>query len=446
MTSTNDHLEDIIDCVLEEQFPDEQLPASICEVESDDEEDPKPTEIPKDFAKLMIDFINDVSTTFPEYKPIIQKWWGFDSYTGTQLASLFSHCMKVYPARFTDIIYQKEGIFDANSDENVDFLPGISFKYLWSCSDVTDKTRDVIWKYLQTTTICVVGSIDSKHMDKTMKEVFDKLDEENFKNNLCETIDDIQGIFNKATQKETSEDTDTDAPNMSADSFQENLNSLMGGKIGSLAEEIMKETVGNLNEADFEGAETPSDILKKLFENPGSLISMAQGVTEKLKSKIDSGEFDQQELFNEATNVLKNVKDMPGGDMMQTMMAGLANAQSGGADSGDLGGDDMPDLANLMATMLNGGGMKKGQRVDTNAINRQVKRKNTITEMKKRAEIRRTQQAALVAQQVQEQQHPTTPLLTDDEIIAMMEENVEPSKSKTSGNSSSKKKKSKNKK
>ena len=137
---------------------------------------------------------------------------------------------------------------------------------------------------------------------------------------------------------------------------------------------------------------------------------------------------------------------MPGGDMMQTMMAGLANAQSGGADSGDLGGDDMPDLANLMATMLNGGGMKKGQRVDTNAINRQVKRKNTITEMKKRAEIRRTQQAALVAQQVQEQQHPTTPLLTDDEIIAMMEENNEPSKSKTSGNSSSKKKKSKNKK
>ena len=188
MTSTNDHLENIIDCVLDEQFPDEPLAGSICEVESDDEEDPKPTEIPKDFAKLMIDFINDVSTTFPEYKPIIQKWWGFESYTGAQLASLFSHCMKVYPARFTDIIYQKEGIFDANSDENVDFLPGISFKYLWSCSDITDKTRDVIWKYLQTTTICVVGSIDSKHMDKTMKEVFDKLDEENFKNNLCELI------------------------------------------------------------------------------------------------------------------------------------------------------------------------------------------------------------------------------------------------------------------
>ena len=98
----------------------------------------------------------------------------------------------------------------------------------------------------------------------------------------------------------------------------------------------------------------------------------------------------------------------------------MQDAQSGRQVK--IGGDGMPDLANLMATMLNGGGMKKGQRVDTNAINRQVKRKNTITEMKKRAEIRRTQQAALVAQQVQEQQ-PTTPLLTDDEIIAMMEEN-----------------------
>jgi hypothetical protein len=443
MTSKEAELNDILDSALEEQFVDDPVVDDCDDISDTEENDKKVIEIPKDFAKLISDFINDVATTFPEYKPIIQKWWGFDSYTGAQLASLFSHCMKVYPARFTDIIYQKEDIFDANSNDNVDFLPGISFKYLWSCNDITDATREVIWKYLQTITICVVGSIDSNNMDKTMKEVFDKLDEDTFKDNLCETIDQIQGIFKKATDTlDTQDDVDDTAgadatPNISADTFQENLDNLIGGKIGSLAEEIMKETVENLNEDDFAGAENPSDILKKLFENPGSLISMAQGVTQKLQTKIDSGEYNQEDLFNEASDVLKNVKNMPGGEMMQNMMSNLAKSQTGGGEDG------MPDLGDLMATMLNGGGLKKGQRVDTNALNRQVKRKNQITEMKKRAEQRRSQQAAaMMAQQLAEASAPAVPQLTDDEIVAMIEGDGNQKEVKTS----SKKKKSKNKK
>ena len=458
MTSKEEELNDILESALDEQFKDDPVVDDCDDVSDTEENDEKVIEIPKDFAKLISDFINDVATTFPEYKPIIQKWWGFDSYTGSQLASLFSHCMNVYPARFTDIIYQKEDIFDANSNENVEFLPGISFKYLWSCNDITDSTRDVIWKYLQTTTICVVGSIDSNNMDKTMKEVFDKLDEDTFKDNLCETIDQIQGIFKKATDTLDTQDDVDDAdtppnisadapPNISADTFQENLDNLIGGKIGTLAEEIMKDTVANLNEDDFAGAETPSDILKKLFENPGSLISMAQGVTQKLQTKIDSGEYNQEELFNEASNVLKNVKNMPGGEMMQNMMSNLARSQTGGGEDGE---DGMPDLGNLMATMLNGGGMKKGQRVDNNALDRQTKKKNQITEMKKRAEQRSSQQAAaMMVKQLAEASAPSVPQLTDDEIIAMMEDGgnkQDVQTSNSSGKTSSKQKKPKNKK
>jgi len=164
---------------------------------------------------------------------------------------------------------------------------------------------------------------------------------------------------------------------------------------------------------------------------------MAQGVTQKLQTKIDSGEYNQEDLFNEASDVLKNVKNMPGGEMMQNMMSNLAKSQTGGGEDG------MPDLGDLMATMLNGGGLKKGQRVDTNALNRQVKRKNQITEMKKRAEQRRSQQAAaMMAQQLAEASAPAVPQLTDDEIVAMIEGDGNQKEVKTS----SKKKKSKNKK
>ena len=61
-------------------------------------------------------------------------------------------------------------------------------------------------------------------------------------------------------------------------------------------------------------------------------------------------------MFNEASDVLKNVKNMPGGEMMQNMMSNIARTQSGGEENSE---DDTPDLANLMATMLNGGGLKR---------------------------------------------------------------------------------------
>ena len=64
---------------------------------------------------------------------------------------------------------------------------------------------------------------------------------------------------------------------------------------------------------------------------------------------------------------------------MQNMMSTMARGQTEGQGDDE---DDTPDLANLMATMLNGEGLKKGQRINKNAINQQIKRKNQITEMK----------------------------------------------------------------
>jgi len=236
---SNNDLDNILDSAAEECLPN----TSKVEVEDDVDNEPKKvTEIPNEFPKLMIDFINDVTTTFPEYKPIVSKWWGFDSFTNEQVATLFTHCLKVYPPRFTDIIYKNIDMFDANSTTNVDFLPGVSFKYLWSCEDITDQTRDVLWKYLQTITLCVVGSVDTENMDNGMKEVLDKLDENSFKDSLCDTINDIQKVFSTAMNgddEENNDSSETSTPGISADDFQEKLNGILGGKIGALAEDIL---------------------------------------------------------------------------------------------------------------------------------------------------------------------------------------------------------------
>ena len=119
---------------------------------------------PAEFYKIINDFTNDIINTFPEYKLIIQKWWepkncddieddaekeaAILEDKAQRAAYVFNHCLKVFPERFVDILYQKQELFSDDAILNTEFLPGIVFKSLLMC-DITDKTRETIWKYLQ---------------------------------------------------------------------------------------------------------------------------------------------------------------------------------------------------------------------------------------------------------------------------------------------------------
>ena len=41
----------------------------------DQQEEKVPDKIPDEFFKIINDFTQDISITFPEYSPIINKWW-----------------------------------------------------------------------------------------------------------------------------------------------------------------------------------------------------------------------------------------------------------------------------------------------------------------------------------------------------------------------------------
>ena len=103
--------------------------------------------IPEEFKKVVKDFYRDILTTFPECKDKLgPSEVSFLTDEGDPLI-LFEYCKKVYPERFFDILYQNQEIFE-DEDINTKFLPNIEFKNLWK-EDISDKTRDVIWKYLQ---------------------------------------------------------------------------------------------------------------------------------------------------------------------------------------------------------------------------------------------------------------------------------------------------------
>ena len=328
------------------------------------------TEIPEEFKKVIGDFISDISNTFPEYLPIINRWWKTkeDILTEEEIISdrkqkinaIFTHCIHVFPERFFDILYQNVEIFKEDSAVNTEFLPGISFKYLWNC-DISDKTKETIWKYLQLILLSIIGSVKDQSAFGDTAKLFESINEDEFKDKLQETLEKMQNLFEKdeTAEGEKAETTGaTGGMNMpSADEIHSHINGMLGGKLGDLAREIAEETAGNLN-IDMDNVTDVKGVFQNLFKNPGKLMSLVKNVGDKLDTKIKSGEINQSELMAEASEIMGKMKDMPGMGDIQSML-------------GKMGMGGM-------------GGMGKNVRVDTNAMKMQMDKYTKMEQMKQR--------------------------------------------------------------
>jgi len=323
--------------------------------------------IPEEFKKVIGDFIGDVSNTFPEYLPIINRWWKTkeDILTEEEIVAdrkqkidaIFSHCIHVFPERFFDILYQNVEIFKEDSVVNTEFLPGISFKYLWNC-DISDKTKETIWKYLQLILLSIIGSVKDQSAFGDTAKLFESINEDEFKDKLQETLEKMQNLFEKGetTEGEKTENNGTgEGMNMpSADEIHSHINGMLGGKLGDLAREIAEETAGNLN-IDMDNVTDVKGVFQNLFKNPGKLMSLVKNVGDKLDTKIKSGEINQSELMAEASEIMNKMKDMPGMGDIQSMLGKMGM-----------------------------GGMGKNVRVDTNAMKMQMDKYNKMEQMKER--------------------------------------------------------------
>lgn len=181
-------------------------------------------EIPAEFTKVIRDFVDDIKITFPEYAPIINKWWkdvsnfdyieeedarlkAIDRSEKTSIGILFSFCQKKYPLRFFEILYQNDDIFKEDTTIDTEFLPHIHFKDLWQF-DITDKTRETIWKYLQLILFSIINTIDNKDAFGDSAKIFEAINEGEFKNKLEETLSKMQEIFNNNDDYNRSNDDD----------------------------------------------------------------------------------------------------------------------------------------------------------------------------------------------------------------------------------------------
>jgi hypothetical protein len=285
--------------------------------------------VPDEFYKIINDFVIDILTTFPEYAGIISRWWshgkvGNSDKKESECLAVFRHCVKVFPERFFDILYKNQEIFKEEAEENTEFLPGIVFKLIWS-DNISDATRDTIWKYLQLILFSVIGSVHTSSELGDTAKLFEAINEDELKNKLQETFENMQNLFEsngaEANNDETNNETKPNMENMpTPEQIHEHINSMMGGKLGKLAMELAEETAKDLN-LDLNETKDAKDVFQKLFKNPGKMMGMVKNIGNKIDEKIKSGELKESELMSEGMDLLNKMQSMPGMGDMQKMFS-----------------------------------------------------------------------------------------------------------------------------
>ena len=379
--------------------------------------------IPEEFIKVIYDLINDILFTFPEFKEKLHT----DLYNikefkdENSIRNVYEHIKKVFPERFFDILYKNEEMFKS-SEINTELLPGIEFKELWT-DDISEKTKDVIWKYLQVILFSVIGKVNSEDSFGDTAKLFEAINQDDLKDKLEETMGNLQNMMDGSSPIIDVSGIDH-LPN--PDDIQDHINGLLDGKLGNLAKEIAAETADelNLNAGD---ATSVNDVLKNLLKNPTQLMGLVKNVGGKLDSKIKSGEIKESELMQEASDLLSKMKDMPGMGDIQSMLKKMGMGGQGGQ----------------------GGKVNLGAM--SNALNQNLKRAELKEKMLKKGEQKREQFEQKQREKELFAQMPTTKPLTEAELeqLVFSIEGEKPEKSMRGAggeNKSNKKKKKKGKK
>jgi len=170
-----------------------------------------PEVVPDEFKKVMTDFINDFTTTFPEYSSKLKDNFVVVSVKTdgdivaeeildeARVKVLYEYSKTIYPVRFFDILYKNNEIFKKGNGSdamvNVNFLPDIDFREVWNTLDISTNTRDTIWKYLQLILFSIITNISDRDSFGDTAKLFEAINEEELKSKLEETIKNMQNIF-----------------------------------------------------------------------------------------------------------------------------------------------------------------------------------------------------------------------------------------------------------
>lgn len=352
------------------------------------------------FEKLLKNIIN----LFPNQKNKIEDNYSFPIEGDSHIKSYFEVCKLISK----DISERNEIIFS----EEYQIIPNVNFYEIWNDEDIGEDSKDIIWKYLQT---LYINSYEYQK-NEDVKDILSQL--KNINNNEADLdeqtktflsiIDDLSGKNKIDTDiiNEISDDEDEESASGFTMPNMPDLSNLMNGSIGKLAQEIVSGL--DTNKLDMED---PSKLLKNLLsgniEEDSGLMNLVKDITGKIHDKINSGELNEESLYNEANNVMNtfNSGSKSSNPFNNLFSQAMKNGFQSGLDS-DVTEENLDILKNCQ-NMLNN---KKVSSSNPNKLMNNAKLQKRRELMRKKLELKKKLEENKKKLQEQEELYNNTSL------------------------------------
>jgi hypothetical protein len=259
-------------------------------------------------------FVNSIINTFPEYKEILSDYYKEllenDSNNNDKYVKRFVKKMKVHKK----LIANKD---DSLFNESIYVLKNVDFKNIWDSGELSENNKEKIWDYIHTLFIISETIMNDSDTIKKLVESFKKLkndtsldentQEETTENKIEELPDNVDN------EEESNNNLDKEIYEM-----LKNLSSqkkepidqdfLEKGLLGQLANELSQEINLDSMNLNLDESNNVEDVLGNLIsgDNPLKFMNLIQTVGQKIQSKVENGEFKQDDLFNEAKKMMGN--------------------------------------------------------------------------------------------------------------------------------------------
>tara|TARA_X000000950_G_C13898628_1_gene653964 strand:+ start:1048 stop:2310 length:1263 start_codon:yes stop_codon:yes gene_type:complete len=300
------------------------------------------TELINMFNQTVKEFVDDIKIAFPELD--LDKYDIIDMDTIEYIDFFISNT-----TAYANIISQKSD--KIKEIESCYVLPELDLKSLMCSEGLSDENADIIWKYIhRMMLLSATYNAPSDDLEKTIEEWSKLLENEDGEQSeeflesikqQAETLFNLLGQFNDDEDVNMFADLDDEVPNMFSDKSKSNsdgmsndddddddeddnedddenaeddvkstFDKLQNSKVGKLAQELAKE----VNLEDFVNSENTSKNAKDAFKNflgkdPKKLMGLVKTVSDKVKSKLASGEINEPELVEEVQDMVASLKN-----------------------------------------------------------------------------------------------------------------------------------------
>ena len=255
------------------------------------------------FNQTLTELLNNVKSNYTDLEKEITDNYRFPLEGKTYIDKFCNNCKNIEQ----DISTKNEIIFS----KEYTLLDNVNFNKLWNKEGLDNDDKEVIWKYLHT---LFIYSYEYKHnkdinilLDNLKNIELDSSDLDQETKSFLNIIESLKNIDNIDIGNNTIDDIMDD--NSNGNSSDNSIPEIFEGSIGKLANEIAEDI-----DPDTLNIENPSKLLEGLFsgnldmsDDKSGIVNLVQNITEKIQNKISSGELNENDLFNEANNVMSKL-------------------------------------------------------------------------------------------------------------------------------------------